>query len=157
MRQRFAKASISKESNVFSKKKVFDINQKPIFCKEKCCDCLEPCNYTVDEILNVLSPGILKEELKKHNHPVIRKVYKKALPIIKNREELVKHYEFVHANNDTLTDIIEDSTKYCICKKVYNIEKDGDMIMCDNETCEVQWFHLSCVGLEMTQNLENGR
>ncbi|KAF8906039.1 hypothetical protein CPB84DRAFT_1770903 [Gymnopilus junonius] len=32
---------------------------------------------------------------------------------------------------------------YCYCNRV----SFGDMIACDNETCEREWFHLGCVGL----------
>ncbi|KAI9208125.1 uncharacterized protein BJ171DRAFT_234887 [Polychytrium aggregatum] len=32
---------------------------------------------------------------------------------------------------------------YCFCKQV----SYGDMIGCDSQTCDVEWFHLDCVGL----------
>lgn len=38
----------------------------------------------------------------------------------------------------------EDSQVYCFCRQV----SFGDMIACDNESCEKEWFHLPCVGLE---------
>lgn len=36
-----------------------------------------------------------------------------------------------------------DQTKYCICRQV----SYGGMVACDNEDCEIQWFHFGCVGL----------
>ncbi|KAI4378382.1 hypothetical protein MLD38_015869 [Melastoma candidum] len=42
---------------------------------------------------------------------------------------------------DQFTDPNEPT--YCICNQV----SYGDMIACDNEDCEGQWFHYSCVGL----------
>lgn len=36
-----------------------------------------------------------------------------------------------------------DQTKYCICRQV----SYGGMVACDNEDCELQWFHFGCVGL----------
>ena len=30
-------------------------------------------------------------------------------------------------------------------------EDHGDMIGCDNENCQIQWFHLSCLKLTKTQ------
>lgn len=33
---------------------------------------------------------------------------------------------------------------WCICKGPEDLD---DMVACDNESCAVQWFHLSCVGL----------
>eukprot|EP01026_Neomeris_dumetosa_P061623 TRINITY_DN5817_c0_g1_i1.p7 TRINITY_DN5817_c0_g1~~TRINITY_DN5817_c0_g1_i1.p7 ORF type:complete len:108 (-),score=10.49 TRINITY_DN5817_c0_g1_i1:997-1320(-) len=40
-------------------------------------------------------------------------------------------------------DIAPDEPRYCTCNRV----SFGDMIMCDNEQCEIQWFHFECVGL----------
>ena len=34
--------------------------------------------------------------------------------------------------------------KYCVCQAPAH----GKMVSCDNETCLVGWFHLSCVGLK---------
>ncbi|KAI0710403.1 hypothetical protein C8T65DRAFT_739679 [Cerioporus squamosus] len=35
--------------------------------------------------------------------------------------------------------------RYCFCNQV----SYGEMIACDNPTCEREWFHLGCVGLEI--------
>lgn len=35
-------------------------------------------------------------------------------------------------------------TQYCFCGK----PSSGDMVGCDNEECEHQWFHFECVGLK---------
>jgi chromatin modification-related protein YNG2 len=32
---------------------------------------------------------------------------------------------------------------YCYCRNV----SYGEMIGCDNEQCQYEWFHLDCVGL----------
>lgn len=37
----------------------------------------------------------------------------------------------------------EDSQVYCFCQQV----SFGEMVACDNESCEKEWFHLPCVGL----------
>jgi inhibitor of growth protein 3 len=37
----------------------------------------------------------------------------------------------------------DDETLYCLCNKV----SYGDMVGCDNDNCERQWFHYKCVGL----------
>jgi hypothetical protein len=37
----------------------------------------------------------------------------------------------------------EDSQLYCFCQAV----SYGDMVACDNENCEREWFHYPCVGL----------
>ncbi|KAF5391860.1 hypothetical protein D9757_001658 [Collybiopsis confluens] len=36
-----------------------------------------------------------------------------------------------------------DNRLYCYCHK----PSAGEMVACDNEECENQWFHLSCIGL----------
>lgn len=33
---------------------------------------------------------------------------------------------------------------YCICNQV----SFGAMIACDNEDCDIEWFHYECVGLD---------
>lgn len=38
----------------------------------------------------------------------------------------------------------EDSQVYCFCQQV----SFGEMVACDNENCEREWFHLPCVGLQ---------
>ena len=37
----------------------------------------------------------------------------------------------------------DDDQIYCICQKV----SFGDMVGCDNDNCEYQWFHYKCVGV----------
>jgi hypothetical protein len=32
---------------------------------------------------------------------------------------------------------------YCFCNRV----SFGEMVGCDNEDCEIEWFHYDCVGL----------
>ena len=37
----------------------------------------------------------------------------------------------------------EDNTLYCFCQRA----SYGEMIGCDNDNCEYQWFHYGCVGI----------
>ncbi|KAF2848549.1 hypothetical protein T440DRAFT_470151 [Plenodomus tracheiphilus IPT5] len=37
-----------------------------------------------------------------------------------------------------------DDTKYCTCQRV----SFGDMVACDNDNCQYQWFHWECVGIK---------
>ncbi|EPY53392.1 ING family Png1 [Schizosaccharomyces cryophilus OY26] len=37
----------------------------------------------------------------------------------------------------------EDNEKYCFCQQ----GSYGQMVACDNEDCEREWFHMECVGL----------
>lgn len=36
-----------------------------------------------------------------------------------------------------------DEVLYCVCRQV----SYGDMVGCDNENCDIEWFHYKCVGL----------
>ncbi|KIP11137.1 hypothetical protein PHLGIDRAFT_100080 [Phlebiopsis gigantea 11061_1 CR5-6] len=38
---------------------------------------------------------------------------------------------------------VDDGKTYCFC----NRGSFGEMIACDDETCEKEWFHLACIGL----------
>ena len=40
--------------------------------------------------------------------------------------------------------------KFCFCQ---NIEH-GEMVLCDNPTCTIQWYHFSCVGLLFPPKVE---
>jgi len=37
----------------------------------------------------------------------------------------------------------DDGRTYCVCDRV----SFGEMIACDDENCEKEWFHLACIGL----------
>jgi inhibitor of growth protein 3 len=37
-----------------------------------------------------------------------------------------------------------DDTKYCFCQRV----SFGDMVACDNDNCQYQWFHWECVNIK---------
>ncbi|XGW14832.1 hypothetical protein V3C99_000813 [Haemonchus contortus] len=37
----------------------------------------------------------------------------------------------------------EDEPTYCFCSRI----SFGEMIGCDNEKCEIEWFHFECIGL----------
>lgn len=38
----------------------------------------------------------------------------------------------------------EDTTTYCFCEQV----SYGEMVACDNDSCQKEWFHYGCVGLK---------
>lgn len=38
----------------------------------------------------------------------------------------------------------DDEPTYCLCNKV----SFGDMVMCENEACSIEWFHFPCVQLK---------
>ncbi|MBW0492870.1 hypothetical protein O181_032585 [Austropuccinia psidii MF-1] len=40
----------------------------------------------------------------------------------------------------------DDTTLYCFCQRV----SWGEMIGCDNKTCQYEWFHVPCLGLKET-------
>ena len=47
-------------------------------------------------------------------------------------------------SSSALTMASPGDVKYCVCQAPAH----GKMISCDNETCLIEWFHLSCVGLK---------
>ena len=48
-------------------------------------------------------------------------------------------------SNDENEDDDDDSRLWCYCSK----PSFGDMVMCDNKQCTIQWFHFTCVGLRI--------
>ena len=51
---------------------------------------------------------------------------------------LVGHVDKENASPTT------DESVFCYCRK----GEKGDMIACDNPTCDNEWFHFPCVGLK---------
>lgn len=37
-----------------------------------------------------------------------------------------------------------DEETYCLCGQI----SYGEMILCENDICEIEWFHFSCVSLQ---------
>eukprot|EP01035_Chromulina_nebulosa_P033357 gene33357-44658_t len=46
-------------------------------------------------------------------------------------------------DNEEVTAIDPNEPIYCFCRQVAY----GEMIACDNEECEIEWFHYACVNL----------
>lgn len=40
---------------------------------------------------------------------------------------------------------LNEVRQYCLCNN--SLVKDDRMIGCDNEDCEIQWYHFSCIGI----------
>lgn len=47
------------------------------------------------------------------------------------------------ANSQANSFYQRDDTKYCICRQI----SYGEMVACDNDECEYEWFHYDCVGI----------
>ena len=46
--------------------------------------------------------------------------------------------------NNKITDTVQPKL-FCYCKRG---EDEDNMIGCDNENCEIEWFHFFCVGMK---------
>ena len=58
------------------------------------------------------------------------------------------NYSMPHSNEHFphgMMSVDPNEPKYCYCNQV----SYGEMIACDNENCEIEWFHYDCVGLKM--------
>ena len=51
----------------------------------------------------------------------------------------------IQGDDDDDDDINPDEPRYCYCNGV----SYGEMVGCDGDTCEREWFHLECVGLKV--------
>ena len=51
----------------------------------------------------------------------------------------------IQGDEDDDDDINPDEPRYCYCNGV----SYGEMVGCDGDTCEREWFHLECVGLKV--------
>lgn len=49
----------------------------------------------------------------------------------------------LHDETPPLEEIDPDEPTYCLCDQI----SFGEMILCDNDLCPIEWFHFSCVSL----------
>lgn len=77
-----------------------------------------------------------KEERKSHG-----KITKKSTPKHVSKIKKKKKKEKESTIEDVPVD--PDEPTYCICNSI----SYGDMIGCDNDDCEIEWFHFCCVNL----------
>lgn len=61
---------------------------------------------------------------------------------------VLSHHQTDGSSDSPLSELpssqsLNDPTPYCFCQRA----SFGDMVGCDNERCEYQWFHWKCVGL----------
>jgi len=49
------------------------------------------------------------------------------------------HHKLPNCNVETE----DDSGRWCFCKE----DRGGGMIGCDGKSCEIKWFHLTCLGM----------
>ncbi|KAF0326403.1 phd finger domain-containing protein [Colletotrichum asianum] len=70
---------------------------------------------------------------------------RKAAPKKKRtqKKEKGQPIEIELEEDDEGNPIDPDEPRYCDCNRV----SFGDMIACDNENCDKEWFHLECVGM----------
>lgn len=71
---------------------------------------------------------------------------KRALPCSNRKRKAVPSFRAnIGDQNGMLPvfDIDPNEPKYCFCGQV----SFGDMVACDGENCEKEWFHYACVGL----------
>ncbi|KAI8329197.1 hypothetical protein BD560DRAFT_416876 [Blakeslea trispora] len=90
-----------------------------------------------------------------HHQPPIKDINRKLPELASRKRGPYPHHESprkrIHhssrpspatqANEFDLMDVNEPT--YCYCKQV----SFGDMIACDGDNCEREWFHYACVGL----------
>lgn len=111
-----------------------------------------PVRKAADRTLKRLNDTDLEEATKEDSSPPIEQpsstVLIQAEPVhLPSIESLpgkivdVAGIEFPHSHPAVESNVNEP--RYCYCNQV----SFGEMIACDNEDCEVEWFHYECVGL----------
>ena len=59
----------------------------------------------------------------------------------------------VSAGSSKNTNSDDSDETWCYCDQV----ESGNMVLCDNENCHIQWFHYECVGLDSTDSVIKGK
>ncbi|GAA94676.1 uncharacterized protein L969DRAFT_49206 [Mixia osmundae IAM 14324] len=134
---------------------------------------LQPVFSGVEDMLANDEMGSVRSHKRKHHHangtitvPTVPSIAMPNYNKDKARSRLSQSYVSQGGNNkrvkyredesaltsdDLLVDDVEeggdageDTTEYCFCHRT----SFGDMVACDNDDCEYEWFHWSCVGLK---------
>ncbi|KAJ4471426.1 hypothetical protein J3R30DRAFT_3800159 [Lentinula aciculospora] len=66
-----------------------------------------------------------------------------ARPVLSSTSASISAAEPIADLNDADVDGDGEDKPYCICQR----GSFGEMIACDEPTCEFEWFHLNCIGL----------
>ncbi|KAI8075609.1 hypothetical protein BDF21DRAFT_69125 [Thamnidium elegans] len=59
-----------------------------------------------------------------------------------SKQDAIQYAQNIVSNSDLPID--PNEPVYCYCQQV----SFGEMLACDNDQCEIEWFHLECVGLK---------
>ncbi|KAF7551509.1 hypothetical protein G7046_g7707 [Stylonectria norvegica] len=86
------------------------------------------------------APGVVSTTNSGGNSAVGKR---KAAPKKKVRARRDKGQPVEEEVDDNGSPVDPNEPRYCSCNRV----SFGRMIMCDNEACTLEWFHLECVGL----------
>lgn len=76
-----------------------------------------------------------------------RKTQKKAAAVVQALAQVATDDDATSSmqGDDEDGDIDADEPRYCYCNGV----SYGEMVACDSDDCEREWFHLACVGLKV--------
>ncbi|PHH86296.1 hypothetical protein CDD83_10437 [Cordyceps sp. RAO-2017] len=74
-----------------------------------------------------------------------KKNQKRGNPAVQPQATNVDANNSTRVGDDDEGDIDADEPTYCYCNSV----SYGEMVACDAEECEREWFHLACVGLKV--------
>jgi hypothetical protein len=91
------------------------------------------------------SSGIMSQSsnvnVKKANAAANKKQKKTAKKAVVNKQTTQAIQEPIQGIHD---DVDPDEETYCLCGQI----SYGEMILCENDLCGIEWFHFSCVSLQ---------
>lgn len=137
------------ESKINIAKQVYESVDKQVRQLDNSLDISESRKKRIDG--NVLKlTNSKKKKGRKHSLSTenIKKIRKKRKIVEEScvQQPYVGQSPFVSSIGPDVMDMPVDPNEptYCVCRQV----SFGQMVMCDNSECPIEWFHFGCVGLE---------
>lgn len=106
------------------------------------------------EVAAVSKPATSAQSVASSSNQIVKKVAANALTGKKKKRKAGR--QTTNQTNQTISrdqtvapvlppeeTIDPDEPTYCLCDQI----SYGEMIMCDNDSCSIEWFHFSCVSL----------
>merc|ERR1712168_1452462 len=137
------------ESKINIAKQVYESVDKQVRQLDNSLDISETRKKRTDD--NVLKITNSKKKKVRNNTNTAESIKKSRKKRKMNEESLVQQpyveqSPFVSSIGPDVMDMPVDPNEptYCVCRQV----SFGQMVMCDNSECPIEWFHFGCVGLE---------
>lgn len=131
----------SKEEIYFLRKVIENLTDRKSQLAVKNYDLIDQSIKVIDQELVVIQKAMSANENFQPVSPIIPVVATTEKPRVGRKRKVSVETE--PSLIDSYSSIDPNEPIYCTCRRI----AFGEMIACDNEECQIEWFHYSCVNL----------